>query len=250
MTAALATLNPAAQVALDSCEQRIERGLRTFLDVGQALAEIRDSRLYKGTHETFEDYCRERWNFTDRRARQMIEAAEIGTMVPVENERQARALSSVPAKERADVLREAAERSNGKATAKAITEVAKERTAPAAPTETPEPAAVPSTAAAGSGSTPAPAADAPVPLREPDPAPKPSLRLVPDAEQVLAAERRDARAQLSRAVDLIAPVNRKAGYVEVWINQLGPYDDELGQLAARAVEAMAVLDELIERCGR
>lgn len=55
MTAALVTLNPAALVALASCEQRIERGLKTFIDVGQALAEIRDSRLYKGTHETFED---------------------------------------------------------------------------------------------------------------------------------------------------------------------------------------------------
>lgn len=36
MTTALATLNPAAQVALASCEQRIERGLKTFIDLGIA----------------------------------------------------------------------------------------------------------------------------------------------------------------------------------------------------------------------
>lgn len=180
MTTALATLNPAAQVALANCEQRIERGLKTFIDVGQALAEIRDSRLYKGSHETFEAYCQERWGFTDRRARQIMEAAEIGTMVPVENERQARALASVPESERADVLREAAERANGKATAKAISEVAKERTAPAEPEHPPTPGPVDAAVRppADPGATPAPVVDnstaaSAAPPREPATPPPP-----------------------------------------------------------------------------
>lgn len=78
---------------LQELEEVIGRGLKTFVAVGDALIEIRDSRLYRETFETFEDYCRERWGFTDRRARQLIDAAQIGTTVPVENERQARELA-------------------------------------------------------------------------------------------------------------------------------------------------------------
>jgi phage N-6-adenine-methyltransferase len=71
----------------------IERGLATFVEVGLALLEIRDSRLYRGTYSTFAAYCRERWGFSDRRARQLVDAAEIGTTVPIANEAQARALA-------------------------------------------------------------------------------------------------------------------------------------------------------------
>ena len=138
MTAALATLNPAALVALTSCEQRIERGLKTFIDVGQALAEIRDSRLYKGTHETFEAYCRDRWKMTDGRARQLMIAAATVTNVAVgglptpTNEGQARALAAVPEAERAGVWRDVVE-SGEKPTAAAIRKAAEARTQPAEP---------------------------------------------------------------------------------------------------------------------
>lgn len=47
------------------------------LDVGQALARIRDGRRYRlEGFDTFEDYCRERWGFSRVRAHQMIEAKE------------------------------------------------------------------------------------------------------------------------------------------------------------------------------
>lgn len=132
MTAALATLNPAAQVALVSCEQRIERGLKSFLDVGQALTEIRDSRLYKGTHDTFEDYCRERWNLSRPRAYEMIGAAEVvsgmpDTAAPITSARQATELAKVPELERAEVWQETVERTNGKPTAAAVREVTEEQ---------------------------------------------------------------------------------------------------------------------------
>lgn len=87
----------AERTRLGECEVVVERGLATFVEVGQALLEIRDSRLYREDFKTFEDYCRERWDFTDRRARQLMAAAEIGTTVPVANEAQAREL--VPLKE-------------------------------------------------------------------------------------------------------------------------------------------------------
>jgi hypothetical protein len=47
-------------------EEVIELGLATFITVGNALLEIRDSRLYRDTHATLEDYCRERWGSRER----------------------------------------------------------------------------------------------------------------------------------------------------------------------------------------
>ena len=77
-------------------ESRIERGLETFVDVGLALLEIRDSRLYReSSHTTFDDYCRERWGFSKSRANQLIDAANLTTIVaiPPANEAQARELA-------------------------------------------------------------------------------------------------------------------------------------------------------------
>jgi hypothetical protein len=80
-------------IELAALEAVIDRHLASFMEAGEALSRIRDGRLYRGSHRTWEDYCLERWEFTDRRARQLITAAKIGTTVPVANERQARALA-------------------------------------------------------------------------------------------------------------------------------------------------------------
>jgi hypothetical protein len=72
---------------LSTLEQRIASGLRTFLEVGAALAEIRDNRLYREQSGTFEAYCRERWRMGRRHAYQLIDAAVI-----VENVRNLRTL--------------------------------------------------------------------------------------------------------------------------------------------------------------
>jgi len=115
---------------LAACEAVIERGLATFVEVGEALLVIRDERLYRESHATFEDYCRERWSLSRARAYQLIGAAEVVSTV-VDNglpapmtERQARELARVPEPERADVWREALERTEGKPTAAAVREIA------------------------------------------------------------------------------------------------------------------------------
>jgi hypothetical protein len=133
MTAALAVLNPAALVTLADCEQRIERGLKSFIDVGEALATIHNGYLYRATHATFEEYCRERWNLSRPRAYELMVAADVvsgmpDTEVEVSNARQASALAKVPEAERADVWAKAVERTEGKPTAAAIREVHEERT--------------------------------------------------------------------------------------------------------------------------
>ena len=57
---------------------RLERKVeRAFFEAGQSLKELRDRRLYRATHNTFEEYCRERFDYTRRRPHQLIEAALI-----------------------------------------------------------------------------------------------------------------------------------------------------------------------------
>jgi hypothetical protein len=57
----LAVLAPDESQRLAELEAVVERGLTTFIEVGEALREIRDARLYKASHGTFEAYLRERW---------------------------------------------------------------------------------------------------------------------------------------------------------------------------------------------
>lgn len=84
------------------CEEVIGRGLGSYVEVGRELAKMRDKRLYRDTHPTFEDYCRERWGMSRVHAHHQIEAAEIAlTMVNTDrpqNERQARELAPLKGK--------------------------------------------------------------------------------------------------------------------------------------------------------
>jgi len=66
---------------LADCEAVIERGLKSFLEVGHALAEIRSSQLYPERYDSFDAYCAERWGFTRQRATQLTEAAEVVNLV-------------------------------------------------------------------------------------------------------------------------------------------------------------------------
>ncbi|HLO51121.1 MAG TPA: hypothetical protein VK211_22090 [Kamptonema sp.] len=74
-----------ADTQLDAAEQRrlqelelvVEQGLQTFYEVGKALDEIRENRLYRETHRTFEAYCHKKWGISKTRAYQFIDAAEI-----------------------------------------------------------------------------------------------------------------------------------------------------------------------------
>ena len=66
---------------LTACEAVVTRGLQYFIDVGAALACIRDDRLYAGDYSSFETYVESRWGFTRRRAYQLIDAARVGTIV-------------------------------------------------------------------------------------------------------------------------------------------------------------------------
>lgn len=127
-------LDPAEQARLAECESTIERGLSTFGQVGAALLGIRDGRLYRDTHRTWETYLSERWHISRAYAHRTIEAAEVASMLPngnVHTEAVARELvpvmrqdpTSLPA-----VMAEAVERSAGQpVTASVVRSVVRER---------------------------------------------------------------------------------------------------------------------------
>jgi hypothetical protein len=65
----------------DHCEGVILKGWDTFVEVGSALATIRDKRLYRDCFGTFEEYCRQRWEFSRTHAYRMIEAAAVAAVL-------------------------------------------------------------------------------------------------------------------------------------------------------------------------
>jgi hypothetical protein len=58
-------------------ERVVEEGLDSFLKVGMALAELRDGRLYRSTHDTFENYCLDRWALSLSRCNQIIHTVKV-----------------------------------------------------------------------------------------------------------------------------------------------------------------------------
>lgn len=85
---------------LKRCEAVIERGRRAFVEVGLALIEIRERRLYRESHGTFEDYLSERWEISRPQGYRLMDAAAavqslspMGDVLLPQNERQARPLT-------------------------------------------------------------------------------------------------------------------------------------------------------------
>lgn len=82
----------------------VSRGLASFVEVGRALQEIQQRKLYRAQYKTFESYVKQRHELSSRRAYQLIDAA--GTVSQLENvknfsqvpstESHAKELSTVP----------------------------------------------------------------------------------------------------------------------------------------------------------
>lgn len=133
-----------------SLKRVIKKGQKAFVEVGNALIEVRDKKLYRAEHDTFEKFCFEEYGFTRFRAYQLIDASEIvgeikngemsndkglhrknvdhGTQNPLPNERQARALKDAPKGERGAAWNEAKSTApKGKVTAKHVEKVVAKR---------------------------------------------------------------------------------------------------------------------------
>lgn len=131
-------LNRSEQVRLNACKEIIVKGMATVLEVAGAMVEIRDGRLYRAKHKTFEEFCQTEFGLTRQRVNQLIKHKQLvqnlETMVsknedeeelfPEINERQARELSKVEPEKQAEVLAKASE--DGPPTAAKIREAAAE----------------------------------------------------------------------------------------------------------------------------
>lgn len=114
MSTELQILTTDESAELARCERLIHRGKLSMLEAGRALARIRDGRLYRQEHATFESYCESRWGWKRRNANYLIEAVgvveslpeHLGTMVP--NPRVAREIAQVPEENRTAVVERAA----------------------------------------------------------------------------------------------------------------------------------------------
>jgi hypothetical protein len=109
-------LSPTEAEQLHQYEDTIRQGLHVFYEVGIALTAIRDRKLYRATHKSFEAYVIAKWEFGRTQAYRLIDAAAIinslkETGVQPEalptSDRQTRALAPLPPEKQAEVWREA-----------------------------------------------------------------------------------------------------------------------------------------------
>ncbi|PSB48481.1 hypothetical protein C7B67_17860 [filamentous cyanobacterium Phorm 6] len=124
---AIAQLDVAERTRLQELESIVEQGLQTFYEVGKALDEIREHKLYRETHKTFEAYCLDNWGIGRRTADRFIAAAQvieilrpIGLKIPTK-ENQVRPLTGLPPELQLEIWQEALQLSpNGMPTGAAV----------------------------------------------------------------------------------------------------------------------------------
>ncbi|MBN3948811.1 MAG: hypothetical protein HWQ38_21060 [Nostoc sp. NMS7] len=112
-------------------ERRVERA---FFEAGKALTELRDRRLYRSTHKTFEDYCRDRFGHSRQQSNYLIAAAGVyenlttigcqnvanenlttnGSQILPTSERQVRPMTKLEPQEQQEVWLRAVELAGGK----------------------------------------------------------------------------------------------------------------------------------------
>lgn len=84
------------RVDLATCEVALDNLRMAFWAAGKALQTIRDARLYRDSHPTFEAYLADRWDMSHAQAYRLIEgwplAERLSAMGDKLNERQVRAL--------------------------------------------------------------------------------------------------------------------------------------------------------------
>jgi len=78
------SLTRAELAELTTLEATVDQGLETFVEVALALRRIRDRRLYRQSHGSFESYVRDRFDLGRRTAYGYLEAAGVLANVPPE----------------------------------------------------------------------------------------------------------------------------------------------------------------------
>jgi len=99
------TLSTTERSQLRLLEKKISDKLETFVEVGNALMEIQDKKLYREGYKTFEEYCDKVWSIGRSYAYRLIESSKVVKDFPkVKSERAARELSKVPPPRRKQIV--------------------------------------------------------------------------------------------------------------------------------------------------
>lgn len=109
---------------LEDYENMIKEGLKSYVEIGAALYFIKKENLYDKTYSNFDNYCIDRWGFTQRHADRLIDAFHIvmemiefyknipiqsrpiGLLLLPETESQARELKALSPEKRFEILYE------------------------------------------------------------------------------------------------------------------------------------------------
>jgi hypothetical protein len=128
------------QAELARLETVIEKGLETFFEVGSALLDIREKRLYRQSHSTFADYCRERWTLSASYAHQLIDSVEVVNdlrksaradfQTLPKTEKVVRPLVNLTTEDRQTVWAQSCQKANGHPTAEQVAQTVKETVPP------------------------------------------------------------------------------------------------------------------------
>ena len=120
---AVEPLDRSEKALLAECEATIRENLTQFVEVGLALKRIKDAKLYRASHSSFEGYCLARFDFGLAHGKRLVKAAEVvedlkaqqkmapdGAILLPTSEIQARELAKVDPAIRAKVLKRASEK--------------------------------------------------------------------------------------------------------------------------------------------
>jgi hypothetical protein len=122
------------KLRLQSLEKMIEYNFKAFYEVGMALKEIRDRRLYKMQgYRRFKDYCVERWDMGSRYAYLQIESSIVvenlrscGAHLLPSSERQVRPLTKIKPQQQSEVWDRVLERAEKMGLTKISTKLVEE----------------------------------------------------------------------------------------------------------------------------
>lgn len=103
-------LSVAEQSRLEELTAVVDRHLKSFVEVGRALAEIKQLQLWRGSHESFPHFCRDKWDLGQSHAYRMIDASfvvenlsPIGERFLPQNESQVRPLTEFSKPEQLEI---------------------------------------------------------------------------------------------------------------------------------------------------
>jgi hypothetical protein len=71
---------------LEELQQVIDENIKGFIRVGAALYEIKETKIYRETHPTFEGFCKDIWDMSRNYAHRLVEAKKVSdNLLPIGN---------------------------------------------------------------------------------------------------------------------------------------------------------------------